>query len=151
MNKLNKPSNDKWRWLFQLRVYSDQRTDYVAMLFCLIYFPSHDRNELGWLRLQTRRIVGGSTRSLKEPGVVRSQKEKKTYRLAEVYALNSLLLISKCMAYLHSPLPPILPSLYFTSAGRMDECAVNSIVKYVICQYPSWLKRWPEGKTLSTT
>jgi len=140
MNKLNKLSNDKWRWLFQLRVYSDQRTEYAAILFCLIYFPSHDRNERGWLRLQTRRIVGGSARSLKTR---RCQKpERKTYRLAEVCALNSLLLISKCMAYLLYPpcSRPILPSLFCASAGRMDECAVYSIVKCVICQYPSWLK-----------
>jgi len=43
--------------------------------YCLIYFPSHDRNELGWLRLQTRRIVSGSARSLKNQALSEAWKK----------------------------------------------------------------------------
>ena len=94
MNKLNKPSNDKWRWLFQLRVYSDQRTDYAAILLCLIYFPSHDRNELGWLRLQTRWTVGGSTRSLKKSALSEARKKNvQTRRILSSHLLLLLLLL----------------------------------------------------------
>jgi hypothetical protein len=135
MNKFNKPSNNKRRWLFQLGAYSDQRTDYAAILLSLICFPSHDRNKLGWLRLQTRRMVGGSSaRSLKNSAL--SEARRKNIQAARRILFSyPPLLISECVEHFQNMVS------YFTVTSMRLDCyngRVYGILTNSMEQRPSW-------------